>query len=613
MVFNNMIGLYALLALVPFILIYLIRPKSFERVIPSLMFIMQEKNKFRKASFLQKLLRNLLFLMQLLIVLFLAISVAAPFLEIPHTVMVRNNILVLDVSASMGTKDGISTRLAKGIGKAKDSLGMRNTIILAENTPVIILEDATSGETLGLLDKLTPKATSTNLGDAILLASDLLGNKKGVVTVVSDFIATEGSDLIMAKRSLASKGNTVNFIDVNNEAENIAITDLIVDKKETTVEIKNYKDEDISVQVNLMKGNSKISEKTIKLLANSKEKIIFDTLEGISKITLNVNDDLSIDNTAYISSPGKKETRVLLITNNPKENKIKAALNALGVELEIREPPTVNAYNVDHDIVIISDITKELFVPTDFVDLKKYAEKGGILIINAQEDLKEIDTLDLLPVIIESIEDTPTSICVDIIGVIFPKDPFADDPCFISANKYLKGNAQNGTVTLASAQMDNSPIIVTSKRGLGDIVYYGIIDKYSGFYSDSFYPIFWNNLINYLMKTEDIREYNFKGGRLLVINEQEVQTPSARVTTNKLLLDEAGIYEFDNKKVAVNLANEDESNINRENVELKENLEKFSTEKVKDVDEFELELPLLIIALVILFIEFIYIKRRGDL
>ena len=44
--FNNIIGLYALFAIVPFILIYLIRPKSFERVIPSLMFIMQERNKF---------------------------------------------------------------------------------------------------------------------------------------------------------------------------------------------------------------------------------------------------------------------------------------------------------------------------------------------------------------------------------------------------------------------------------------------------------------------------------------------------------------------------------------------------------------------------------------
>jgi len=79
------------------------------------------------------------------------------------------------------------------------------------------------------------------------------------------------------------------------------------------------------------------------------------------------------------------------------------------------------------------------------------------------------------------------------------------------------------------------------------------------------------------------------------------------------LLDEAGIYEVDNKKVAVNLANEIESDINRENIELKADLKKFSTEKLKDVDNVDLEIPLLIAALIILFFEFIYIKRRGDL
>jgi len=611
--FNNLAGLYALFAVIPFILIYLIRPKSFERVIPSLMFIMQERNKFRKASFLQKLLRNLLFIIQLLIILFLAISVASPYLEIPHTVMVRNNIIVLDVSASMGTKDGISTRFARAISKAKDNLGMRDTIILAESTPIIILEEGSSGEALGLLDKLTPKATTTNLGDAILLASDLLGEKKGVVTVISDFIATEGSDLLMAKRELTSKGNSVNFIDVRNEAENIGITDLIVDKDETTVEIKNYKDKDERFKVTLSKGNDKISERELELLANSKEKIIFDTLEGISKISLDVKDDLPIDNVAYISSPEKKVVRVLLITNDPDGNKIKAALNVLGVELEIREPPTVNAYNVDHDIVIVSDITKELFVPTDFVDLRKYVEKGGILIIGAQEDLIELDTLDLLPVVIELREDKPTSICADIIGNIFPKDPFSEEPCFNTVNRYLKGNAKNNTITLASAQIDNSPVLVSMKRDMGEIIYYGIIDKYSGFYSDPFYPIFWNNMVNYLMKTEDIRDYNHKGGRMLVINEQEVKTPSTKIITNKLLLDEAGIYEFDDKKIAVNLADEKESDVSRENIELKTALEEFSEEKVKDVDDLELEVPLLIAALVILFLEFIYIKRRGDL
>lgn len=611
--FNNLTGLYALFFIIPFILIYMIRPKSFERVIPSLMFMMQEKNKFKKASFLQKLLRNLLLLIQLLAILFLAFSVASPYLEIPHTIMVRNHVLVLDTSASMQTRDGAGTRFTKAVSNAKDNLGMRNTVILAENTPIIVLEDATSGETLGLLDKLTPKATSTNLGDAVLLAEDLLGNKKGVVTVISDFITTEGSDLLMAKRSLESKGNTVDFVDVGNKADNIGITDLVVGKDETTVEIKNYKDKDETVKATLSSDRGETSKKEINLMANSKEKIIFETPKGVSKISLDVNDDLPVDNTAYISSPEKGDVRALLITSEPEGNKIKAALSALKINLEIREPPTVNAYNVDHDVVIMDNINKELFVPTDLNDLKKYAGKGGILVIAAQDNIAEIDKLGLLPVVIKSMEGKPTTVCADMIGGIFPKDPFAEEPCFTQTSTYLKGTAKNGSITLASTQLDNSPVIVTMKQGEGDIFYYGIMDKYSGFYSDPFYPVFWNNVLNYLMKAEDISEYNYKGGRLLVINEQEVKTPSAKLTTNKLLLDEAGIYEFNGKKAAVNLVNEAESDISRETVEFKKELEKFSSEKVKDFDNIDLEVPLLIAAIALLFIEFLYVKRRGDL
>ena len=613
MAFNNLAGLYALLALIPFILIYLIRPKSFERVIPSLMFIMREKNKFRKASFLQKLLRNLLLLIQLLIILFLAFSVASPYLEIPHSVLVRNNIIVLDASASMQPREGIGTRFDKAVNYARENLGMRNTIILAESTPIIILEDGSSGEALDLLNKLNPKATSTNLGDAILLAGDLLGNKKGVINVISDFLVTEGSDLVISKRSLAAKGHAVNFIDVNNKADNIAITDLVVGKEETTVEIKNYKDEEVSINLDLINDNKKVDEKKLKLGANSKEKVVFGTPSGVSEVRLGVDDDLGIDNTAYISSPEKKETRALLITSRPDDNKLRAALNALDVNLEIREPPTVNAYNIDHDMVFISDISNELFVPTDFVDLRKYVEKGGILVIAAQEDLIKINTLDLVPVIFESKEDKATSMCVDILGSIFPKDPFADDPCFNTVSTYFKGKAKNGTITLVSADLDGSPLIVHEKRNLGQVVYYGIIDKYSAFYSDTFYPVFWNNIITYLMKKEDVRDYNYKAGRLIVINEQKVKTPSSEITTNKLLLDESGIYGFDDKKIAVNLLNEEESDLGRESVDLKNELNEFSAEKVKDVDNIDLEVPLLIAALAILFIEFIYIKRRGDL
>ena len=610
---GNVVGLYALLALVPFIIIYLIRPRSFERVIPSLMFIMQEKTQFKKASFLRKLLRNLLLLMQLLIIVALALSVAAPYFAVPHKVLLRHSVIVLDASASMATREGMTTRFGKAVSEARDHLGMKNTIILAENTPIIVLEDASSGEALDLLGKLDAKATSTNLGDALLLAGDLLESKVGAVTVISDFIATEGSDLLIAKVGLSEKGHSIKFVDVGGDANNVGVIGLMVDKKESVVEIKNFNDEEVELEASLVSNGKEMSKASLKLSGYSKEKITVDTLQGVSKVVLDVDDDLSLDNVAYISSPDKSVMDVLLITNYPDGNKIKAALNALGFNLEIREPPTVNAYNIDHDIVVIDGIKKDLFVPTDFVDLGKYVDKGGIVVMAAQEDLGDMDNHGLLPFTVAGLEEGGTTVCADLIGRIFPKDPFADEPCFTSSTKYLQGSADNDTITLVSAQLDNTPMLVHEQRGPGQVVYYGIIDKHSGFYSDPYYPVFWSNLMGYLLKTEDIRDYNHQSGKLILLNDEKVKTPSASLTTTKLLLDEAGIYEYGNKKVAVNLLNEMESAVNLDSFKIEDELKNLKAEKARDFDNIDFEVPLIVFALVLLFVEFLYIKRRGDL
>jgi len=614
MPFNNPIGLYALFFLVPFILIYLIRPKSFEKIVPSLMFILKEKQKSRKASFLQKLLRNLLLIIQLFAIVVLAFSVAAPYIEIPHKVMIKNSIIIIDASASMQTKEGSTTRFQKAIEKAKDNLGIRNTIILAENVPLVVLESGSSGEANSIINKLTPKATTTNLGDAILLANDLLENKKGVVTVISDFIQTEGSDLLTAKKTLEAKGNVVKFIKIREKANNIGITNLIISKDETVVEIKNYEENDKEVNAILSQNNKKIASRKVKILKDSKEKITFKTPNRLSKIRLDTKDDLELDNTAYISSPTKKTIKILLITNYPDGSPIRAALESMPeVDLEIREPPAINAYNINHDIIIISDITKKLFVPTDMMDIKKYAKHGGKLIIVAQEDIAQIDWLGMLPLNIIELSNKPTTMCVDLIGSVFPRDPFSEEPCFATINKYIKGKAWNNTVTMLSAESDNSPLLTEMKLGTGKIIYNGIIDKYSSFYSTPLYPIFWYNLIGYLTDRKDIKEYNQKTGKTLIINEQNIRTPEGMIKTDKLLLDNVGFYEFNHKKIAVNLLSEKESNVNQGDIKIESELKNIQIEKGKDTETFYLDNTLLVIGIIILLIEFFYIKSRGDL
>ena len=63
--FLSPIWLYALLLLIPFILLYLIGPKPKHKVIPSLMFLFKDLGRDKRTNFFRRLIRDLLFLLQL--------------------------------------------------------------------------------------------------------------------------------------------------------------------------------------------------------------------------------------------------------------------------------------------------------------------------------------------------------------------------------------------------------------------------------------------------------------------------------------------------------------------------------------------------------------------
>ncbi|MBI2138010.1 BatA domain-containing protein [Candidatus Woesearchaeota archaeon] len=621
MVLAKISGLYVLLAILPFIAIYLIRPKSFMKDIPSLMFILKERRETKQSSFLQKFFSNPLFYLQLLVLLLLGFGAAEPSFEISREYVVKNSVILLDASGSMQASDGSATRWEVAVREAKNNLGLKNTIILAENYPLILLEGGTKREALDVLAKARPKATSSNIGDALLLAGDLLGDKKGAITVLSDFLPTEGSDITLAKRTIETRGHAVSFVPLKLGRENVGIISLDVGKSETVLGIKNFNGLSQSISVVLEKEGRKIGERELSLHPGSMEKASFPTPAGTSTITLKGKDDLPLDDVAFVSSPLKKEVRVLLITNVPEGNKIKAALKAMGdVILEIREPPSINAYNINHDLVIISDITPKLFVPTDFRDLFKYVEKGGALVMAAQEDfLAVVETLkkegleSLLPITPKGLQEQQTDICVVIVGAIFGKDPYADEPCFSSMNKFIRAEAKNDTLIIANAARDRSPLMVSQKVGDGEIFYYGILDKYSGFFADSFYPVFWKNVLYAMLSIDDISSFNFKSGQILAPKNKAVNTPSGSLETKKLLLDESGFYSVDGKVIAVNMINEKESQISGEGREEESRVIAEAGEATKGREIFNLSLPLLIIALMLLAAEVAIMKFRGDM
>ncbi|MBI4141669.1 hypothetical protein HY484_01965, partial [Candidatus Woesearchaeota archaeon] len=184
--------------------------------------------------------------------------------------------------------------------------------------------------------------------------------------------------------------------------------------------------------------------------------------------------------------------------------------------------------------------------------------------------------------------------------------------CFTTTASYFGAESKKGAITFASAD-DKTPLIVYGEKKKGKIVYYGILDDTSDFKTLPSYPIFWNSLINFMVGTEDIKDFNFKTGKIVTINEQKVKTPSSSLTTSKLLMDEAGIYEFDNKKYAVNLISEKESDISLPSkVEEQKEREQLLERESKEHD-FNLEFPILLLVFLFMITEFFYIKIRGDI
>ena len=632
--FQRPFGLWALIAVALFVILYLRRPKPQDRVIPSLMFVMQDNKRSKQFSFFQKLMTNLLFLLQLFSILGLALVAAAPFVKLKYDVTLENTVVILDVSASMQTKENGVSRFYTALNGAKKVLSGSNTIIMAENTPLIVLESENTEIALDVLSKIKPRASTTNLGDALLLAKDMLGEKPGRIIVFSDFIATEGPDISVVRAALSSQDKLVDFIDVSNKAGNVGIVSLEVAKYTTKVYVKNFNSEPKERTIKIVKDDKIITQAKVKIAPNSIENFVFDTPAGISRIELEPKDGLEVDDVAYIATPSKIKNKVLLITNYPntqqsncgskigvKSNLELALESAKDIELDVVCPPVLTINTKDkkiepykRDMIIVYGINsankRDGIVPGTFEDIEDYVNKGGKLIITAQDDLKDIGMQSLPVVDLKSKINKPTKVCIETVNQVTKQ--FEKEKCFTTAGSYFGAEAKKGTITFASAD-DKTPMVVYGEKKNGKVAYYGILDGASDFKTLPTYPIFWSSLINFMIGVEDIKEFNHKTGKIVTIGEQKVKTPSTTLTTSKLLMDEVGIYEFDNKKFAVNLLDERESNVDLPSkLESQKERERLLRRESKEHD-FNLELVILLLVFLFMLAEFLYIKIRGDI
>src|SRR3989344_6144992 len=87
-------GLAALAGIIPLIIVYLIRPRPHEEIIPSLMFLMRKHGESLTSSFLRKLLYNLLLILQVIAIALIALSLAQPFILVTEASVLGHTVIV---------------------------------------------------------------------------------------------------------------------------------------------------------------------------------------------------------------------------------------------------------------------------------------------------------------------------------------------------------------------------------------------------------------------------------------------------------------------------------------------------------------------------------------
>ena len=626
----NPSALLALSAVIPLILAYLLKPKPVNFVIPSLMFISKmQKEKTRFNSFFNKLVKDPLFLIQLLVLILLAITMAQPFIMLDKNFSAGHTVIVLDASASMKADN----RFDDAKSTASDYFSRKVSIIISENVPIKILERGSSKEAKGILTKLHAKDTTSSISDAMLLGERILEDDGGRIVVISDFSSSDGEKPWATKQKIEASGIDVAFIPIGKDADNIGIIgtqDGELQQYHDTYEyrtiIKNFMDTSKNVPVEVKHDGKTIATQTYTIPARSSEYFSLQNVgEGVTTISLKINDDLESDNTAYIYIPTLSERRILY-TSTTAKTPSKAVLSVVPRTTIAEVSPDIFPRDFsDYDFVVIDNITAkdELkgSLPAGTFDeyLYEYVSDGGNVIVIASAGLQSYNIMELLPVYLGGVSDKKTDAKM-VLQNEFAKKEYFDD---VTIPKHLLSIPARDSVVLVNST-DDSIVLAYKKIGEGTVVYLGMSDDatWSDFHLKSDYPIFWIKLIDWMSGVGDINQYNRNAGTMIQPG-RDITRPDGVVTRSNLL-DMAGLYIFEDEagtnsddgsagdnQIAVNLYDEKESDLTVSNILGTSVVGAPRSDGNKSRTEFEGILIALIAILV--FTELYIIKQRREL
>ncbi|MBS4172336.1 BatA and WFA domain-containing protein [Bacillus sp. FJAT-49736] len=295
----NPIYLILSLFIIAVIVFYLFRKQYKSTIIPSNLFWEQVMNEWQASPWIDKLQRNLLLLLQLLILFCLMLSLIKPFWLVKG-VEGDHIIFIVDTSASMSAQEDGITRFDQAKQEMNDIVnkltGQDVTIITAGNTPVVTLKKEDSKSIIkSRLKKLQLSYQSDNLEKAIHMAESLAKNNNTSIHIYSDSVKKKeisnfASSIPIQVHNIGQSGTNVSLQSFGVAERNGKLIGIAV--------IENQGNKKQSFHLKIRFEKEELSKQRVAIGANSQKIIQIPSLPKRDYYTANITakDNYPVDN-----------------------------------------------------------------------------------------------------------------------------------------------------------------------------------------------------------------------------------------------------------------------------------------------------------------------------
>jgi hypothetical protein len=586
------LGLLALLAVVPVVVLYLIQPDPVRVDLPTLRFLAEERGSDTSNPLLERLRRNLLLLLQILVIVLLAAALATPYVTVPQAEAADETVVVLDASASMTATDGGQTRFDRALAAARDEVSGVTSVVVAAGQPRVLVRAGARTEATRALDGVVATDTAGDLRAALAQASAVAGEDARIV-VLSDFAddtawrqevaAARAGGAVVALRQFDGGANEAGIVARSFSGTNVTLT------------VRSYTDEQVTRTLALGGESRRVT-----LAPGDSADVTLPVPAGGGEARLSPGDDFGADDAAVVVGPEDPTVDVLLLTND-RNRFLATALDVIDVvDLTVVEPPA--ALRAEYDVVIYSNLRQDRLLESNVQVGRETVENGGGVAIQAQSTMPDYGDLLLL-------DQSGVGTGPAVTGVA--NDPLVTGVGFPPPSEYLAGDLRDGRALVTMS--NETPLIAVDERDGGRVLYYGYIEDASPFKFDVQYPVFWKRAALYLAGQRPLPDQNRQtGDRLTFAEETTVRTPTGERTTRRLVLDQTGVYQTPTGRVGASLYSAAESNVTAPSLDAGGGIGTAGGTEERPVPR-PFDGPVALAALLFVAGELLYLRRRGDL